>query len=57
MSSLVASLSSVAKLLEGRIDAATANGVCWGTQSALVVALSYFLELETELELLGFYLF
>jgi hypothetical protein len=35
-SSLAASLSTVAELLEGRIDTATANGVCWGTWSALV---------------------
>jgi hypothetical protein len=30
-----------------------ANGVCRGTRSALVAALSHFLELEAELELLG----
>jgi hypothetical protein len=43
----------VAELLEGWIDTTAANGVCWGTRSALVVVLSYFLELKTELELLG----
>jgi hypothetical protein len=41
------------KLLEGRIDATVANGVHWGTQSALVAALSHFPELGPELELLG----
>jgi hypothetical protein len=30
-----------------------ANRVCWGTQSVLVAAVSHFLELEAELELLG----
>jgi hypothetical protein len=41
------------ELLEGRIDAAAANRVRWGTQFALVAALSYFLELKSELKLLG----
>jgi hypothetical protein len=41
------------ELLEGRIDNEAANGVHSGTQSALLVALSYFLELKSELELLG----
>jgi hypothetical protein len=31
----------------------TANGVSWGTRSALVATLSHFLELDDELELLG----
>jgi hypothetical protein len=44
----------VTELLEGRIDTATANGVRWVTQSMLVAALSHFLELKTELELLEF---
>jgi hypothetical protein len=52
-SSRAASLTMVAELLEGWIDTTAANGVCWGTRSALVVVLSYFLELKTELELLG----
>jgi hypothetical protein len=52
-SSLAASLSTVAGLLEGRIDTAIANGVHWGTRSALVATLLHFLELEIELELLG----
>jgi hypothetical protein len=46
LSSLVASLSMVVELLEGRIDIMAANGVRWGTRSALVVALSHFPELE-----------
>jgi hypothetical protein len=32
-SSLVVSLSMVAELLEGQIDATTTNGVRWGTRS------------------------
>jgi hypothetical protein len=52
-SSLVASLSMVAELLKGRIDAVAANKVRWGTRSALVATLSPFLELKSELELLG----
>jgi hypothetical protein len=50
-SSLAASLSTVVELLEGWIEAATSNGVRWGARSALVVALSHFLELKSELEL------
>jgi hypothetical protein len=52
-SSLVTSLSLAVKLIEGHINAMATNGVHWGTQSALTTALSHFLELETELELLG----
>jgi hypothetical protein len=52
-SSLVASLSSAAGLLEGCIDVIAANGVHWGTQSALATALSHFSESGAELELLG----
>jgi hypothetical protein len=52
MSSLAVSLSSAAELLEDRIDAAVADGVCRGTQSTLVAALSYLLELGTEMGLL-----
>jgi hypothetical protein len=37
---MVASLSAVVELLEGRIDIVAANGVRWGTWSALVAALS-----------------
>jgi hypothetical protein len=52
-SSLAASLSLVAELLEGRIDTMVINGVRWETRSALVATLSHFLELKSELELLG----
>jgi hypothetical protein len=53
-SSLAASLSMVAELLESRVNTAATNGVHWGTQSALVAALLHFPELKSELELLGF---
>jgi hypothetical protein len=52
LSSLAASLSTVVELLEARIDASAANGVYQGTRSPLVAALSHFLELKSELELL-----
>jgi hypothetical protein len=52
-SSLVASLSKVAELLEGRVDIMGTNGVCWGAQSTLVAVLLHFPELKTELGLLG----
>jgi hypothetical protein len=42
-----------AELLEGWVDVTAANEVHWGTWSVLVTALSHFLELEAELELLG----
>jgi hypothetical protein len=51
-SSLVASLSMVAKLLECWIDTMVTNGVHWGTRSMLVVSLLHFLELKSEVELL-----
>jgi hypothetical protein len=41
------------ELVQGWIDAVAANWVWWGTWSALVAALSHFLELKSELELLG----
>jgi hypothetical protein len=50
---LVASMATVAELLEGRIDVAAANGVRWESRSTLVTAVSHFLELKTELEVLG----
>jgi hypothetical protein len=53
-SSLSASLSIMAELLEVQIDATTANRVRRGTRSLLVASLSHFLELKSELELLGF---
>jgi hypothetical protein len=52
-SSLAASMSMTAELLEGRIDIGAANGVHWGSHSALVAAVLHFLELKTELEVLG----
>jgi hypothetical protein len=51
--SLVASLSGAVELLEGWVDVATTNGVCWGIRSALVATLSHFPELHAELELVG----
>jgi hypothetical protein len=51
-SSLAASLSVAVELLEGWVDFMAANGVRWGTRSALVAALSHFSKLDTELELL-----
>jgi hypothetical protein len=53
-SSLGASLSIMAELLEVLNDATTANRVRRGTRSVLVATLSHFLELKCELELLGF---
>jgi hypothetical protein len=52
-SSLAVPLSLAAELLEGRIDVVATNGLCWSTQSALAAILSHFVELGTELELLG----
>jgi hypothetical protein len=52
-SSLAASLSTVAEMLEGHVDVMAAKGVCWGTRSELVVTLLHFPELEAELEVLG----
>jgi hypothetical protein len=39
--------------IEGRVDVVAANGLHWGAQLALTAILSYFLELELELELPG----
>jgi hypothetical protein len=52
-SSLAASISMVVEQLESRIDAVATNEVRWGTRSTLVAALSHFLELKSELELLS----
>jgi hypothetical protein len=52
-SSLAASLSTVAELFKGWIDAATTDGVHWGSHSTLVAVVLHFPELETELEVLG----
>jgi hypothetical protein len=51
-SSLVMSLSMMAKEVEGQINTVAANGVQWGTRSAWVTTLSHFPELKSELELL-----
>jgi hypothetical protein len=47
------SMSAVAKLLESWIDTATAKKVRWGSRSALVAAVSHFMELDADLEVLG----
>jgi hypothetical protein len=52
-SSLVASMSVAAGLLEGPIDATVANGVCWGSRYGLAAAMLHFPELKTEQEVLG----
>jgi hypothetical protein len=52
-SSLTASLSAAAELLEDRIDATTANGVHWWSCSTLAIVVSHLLELKTEQEVLG----
>jgi hypothetical protein len=52
-SSLVESLSTIVELHDDRIYTAAANGVGWGTWSALVATLSHFKEPKTVLELLG----
>jgi hypothetical protein len=55
VSSLLAtSLSAVAVRLEGWIDAVATNRVRWGSCSAFVTAVSHFLELATDLEVLGY---
>jgi hypothetical protein len=51
-SSQVVSLSTVAKLPKGWVDATTANKVHWGTRSVVVAILSHFPKLEGELKLL-----
>jgi hypothetical protein len=53
MSSLLAtSMSTVAERLEGQIDITAANGVHWGSCSALVAIVSHFLVLDADLEVL-----
>jgi hypothetical protein len=52
-SSQTTSMSTTVELLEGRIDAACTNGVCWGSRFVLVATMSHFLELKTEMEVLG----
>jgi hypothetical protein len=51
-SSLAASMSIAVELLEGRIDAAAADGVRWWSCFALFGAVSHFSELKSGLELL-----
>jgi hypothetical protein len=46
-------MSAVAELLEGPIDTVAAYGVRWESRSALVAAISHFLELDVDLEVLG----
>jgi hypothetical protein len=53
LSSLATSMSVVADWLMGRIGAATANVVCWGSCSAFFATMSHFLELDADLEVLG----
>jgi hypothetical protein len=43
-------MSTAVELLEDRIDAVAANGICWVSRSALVAIISHFLKLKTELE-------
>jgi hypothetical protein len=52
-SSLATSISAVVEWLKGRIDAATANRVRWGSCSALVAVVSHFPEPDADLEVLG----
>jgi hypothetical protein len=51
--SLTTSMSTVVELVGNRIDAAAANGVSWGSRSALVAVVLHFLELDADLEVLG----
>jgi hypothetical protein len=53
VSYLAVALSSTVDLIEGRVDAATVNGVHWEAWLVLTTVLSHFLEMEPELELLG----
>jgi hypothetical protein len=50
-SSLAASLALMAEEVVKWVNAMTANGVWWGTRSALVTALSHFPELEVYIAL------
>jgi hypothetical protein len=53
LSSLAASKSTTVVLLEGWIDATSANGVHLGSHSMLVESVSNFPELRLKMELLG----
>jgi hypothetical protein len=50
----VTSMSTVVERLESQIDVAVANGVRWGSRSALVATMLHFPELDTDLEVLVF---
>jgi hypothetical protein len=52
-SSLAATMSMAAGLLEARIDAVATNGIHWGSHSTLLVTVSHFPKLKAELEVLG----
>jgi hypothetical protein len=52
-SSLVTSMTVATELFKNWIDAATANGVLWGSHSALVPVVSHFQELDVDLEVVG----
>jgi hypothetical protein len=41
-------------VLRNQIYIAATNGVHWGSHSVLVVTVSHFLELDADLEVLGF---
>jgi hypothetical protein len=45
--------SSSPELTESQVNATAINRVLWGARLALIATLSYFLELEAELDLLG----
>jgi hypothetical protein len=51
-SSLMTSMSTVAKQFEGRIGVTIANRVHSGSRSALVATVSHFPELDADLEVL-----
>jgi hypothetical protein len=53
VSFVVAPLSLAAELIKDCVNVVATNRVCWGTRSVLTTTLSHFLELATELELLG----
>jgi hypothetical protein len=51
-SSLAMSMSTVVGQLEVWIDAASTNGVLWGSRSVLVATVSHFPELDANLKVL-----
>jgi hypothetical protein len=50
---LATSMCMVGERLEGWIDAAATNGLCWGSRSALVAIVLHFPKLYVDLEELG----